>query len=307
MEASIALKNVSKHFNNRYVLSNLNFGIEKGSTFTILGKNGEGKSTFLKILAGIYKPNSGELYINGKEFFKNRDSITSEIGYLGDIPIHDKNLTVLQNLQVRADYIGMAIDIFEKNSKPLIDRFQLKNYLDKKIETCSTGIKKRLEIVLSLLNDPSILLWDEPLAGLDFNLRKILIKYLLEIKGTKTVVIATNEFTELHTVANRWIVLHNRNIRFDGDLEKMTTQADLPFLGLLEIKKEYSDIINILNENPKISNLSNSGNSIHFQCKNLSEFHQIVETIDHEAILRIACNSIDLEELLNQLLSDEGF
>ena len=307
MEASIALKNVSKHFKNRYVLSNLNFGVEKGSIFTVLGRNSEGKSTFLKLLSGIYTPSSGKLYINGEEFLENRGKILKDIGYLGDTPIHSKSLTLLQNLKHRAEILGMTDTLFKKNLEPLIEKFRLKDFLDKKASICSTGILKRLEIVLSLLHNPSILIWDEPLAYLDFNLRQVLLKYLLEVKGEKTVVIATNEFTELHTIADRWIVLHNRNIRFDGDLEKMTTQTDLPFIGQLEVGKEASDIINNLHNNELVLNLQEDGNSIEFQCKSLNEFHSIVKEFNPEDILRISCNSIDLEELLNQLLSDEGF
>lgn len=307
MEASIALKNVSKHFKNRYVLSNLNFGVEKGSIFTVLGRNSEGKSTFLKLLAGIYTPSSGKLYINGEEFLKNRQKILKDIGYLGDVPIHDKNLTLLQNMKQRAEILGMTNTVYNKYSEPLIARFRLKEFLDQKAKICSKGILKRLEIVLSLLHNPSILIWDEPLANLDFNLRQVLLKYLLEKRGETTVVIATNEFTELHTVADRWIVLHNRNIRFDGDLEKMTTQIEIPFIGQLEIRKEATDVIELLSNNPQVNNLSQTGNSINFQCKNLKDFHAIVMQINSEDILRISCNSIDLEELLNQLLSDEGF
>jgi len=307
VEASITLKNVSKHFKNRYVLSNLNFGVETGSIFAVLGKNGEGKSTFLKLLSGIYAPSSGKFYINGKEFAEHRKELIKEIGYLGEKPIHDKNLTILENLQTRAKYLGMPENTYEKNSRELIARFQLKENLDKPAALCSAGIQKRLEIALSLLHDPAILIWDEPLTNLDFNFRKILINYLLEIKGKKTIIIATNEFTELHTVADRWIVLHNRNIRFDGDLEKMTTNIDIPFLGQLEMKKSAENGIEYLEKESSIINIANRGNSICFQCAGLKEFYHAIKKIDSEDILRISCNSIDLEDLLNQLLSDEGF
>jgi ABC-type multidrug transport system ATPase subunit len=305
VEASITLKNVSKHFKNRYILSNLNFGIEKGSTFVVLGRNDEGKSTFLKILSGVNKPDGGKLYINGKDFIENQEMV-KDIGFLGEIPLYQSDLTILENLQKRAECLGMTKILFDKRYKPLVSNFKLSNYLDRKVEICSNGIKKRLAIVLSLLNDPSILLWDEPLAHLDFNLRQIVLKYLLDVKGQKTVVIATNEFTELHTIADRWIVLHQRGVRFDGDLEKMTTQIDMPFLGQLEFNKNFDTEIEKLSGNTKIEKLETIGNSYNIQCKSLLEFHDIINILNKESILRISCNSINLEELLNQLLSDEG-
>ncbi len=305
MEASIALKKVSKQLENRYILSNLSFGIETGSNFVVLGRNGQGKSTFLNLLAGIYTPTSGKIYINGQEFNGDR-ALIKNIGYMGDIPLYDDYLSVLENLKRRSQYLEMPLSEFDKNLKELGDKFYLSTYFDTPVKQCSTGIKKRLSIVLSLLHSPEIIIWDEPLANLDFNLRNTLLEYLRNIKGKKTVVIATNEFTELHTVADRWIVLHNQGIRFDGDLEKMTTQVDLPFIGQVELKKEHPEIISQLEDLQEIDKIYETGNTIEFQCRGLREFYNILQTIDNEIILRISCNSIDLEELLNQLLSDEG-
>lgn len=305
MEASIALKNVSKHLKNRYILSNLNFGIEKGSTFVVLGRNGEGKSTFLKLLAGLYQPSNGKIYIDGKNFSENQELIYN-IGYLGEIPIFDEHKTVLENLKNRAGFLGMTENKFKKNFQSLASRLLMDSHFDEIVANCSTGIKKRLSIMLSLLHNPSILIWDEPLANLDFNLRKIIIDYLLELKGQKTVVIATNEFTELHTLADRWIVLHNKGVRFDGDLEKMMTQNDLPFLGQIELKTDYKTVFNDISGNPLVIKIWKAGNSINFHCKNLTDFYAILENIDQDNLLRITCNSLELEELLNQLLSDEG-
>ncbi len=303
MEASIALKKVSKHFKNRYVLSNLNLGIETGSTFVILGRNGEGKSTFLKLLSGHLTPSQGKIYINGHIFSENRHMIKT-IGFMGDNPGYNDSLTLSENLKQRADLLNMPDKLFIKRKNFLAEKFNIQKFLAEKTCICSSGIKKRLALSLSLLNDPDILIWDEPLAHLDFNLRKILLDYLLEIKGQKTVVIATNEFTELHTVADRWLVLHNKGIRFDGDLEKMTTQIDLPFTGEIETAEEQD--ISHLKIHPDVKAISEQGNSIIFQCNGFTAFTQIINSTDPENLLRISCNSIDLEELLNQLLSDEG-
>ncbi len=305
MEASIALKKVSKQLDNRYILSNLSFGIEKGSNFVVLGRNGEGKSTFLNLLAGIYTPTNGKIYIEGQEFNGGRELI-KRIGFMGDIPLYEDQLTVFENLERRAQFLEMTLTQFKTNSKDLSKQFDLTPFFETKVSQCSMGIRKRLGIVLSLLHSPEIIIWDEPLAYLDFNTRRVLLEYLRMVKGEKTVVIATNEFTELHTVADRWIVLHNQGIRFDGDLEKMTTQVDLPFTGQVELKKEHPQIISQLNELRDIDQVYETGNSIEFQCKGLHEFYNILKTIDNDAILRVSCNSIDLEELLNQLLSDEG-
>ncbi len=305
MEASITLKNVSKHYKNRYALSNLSFGIEKGSTFAIIGQNGSGKSTLLKLLSSTLYTDEGKIYIKGKNINKHKEELKKVLGFLPDSSMHDNNLTGRENLKIRCDYLGYSQNNFDTIVMPLVKRFMFEDYLDYPANTYSPGIRKRLDIIQVLMKDSEILLLDEPLMGLDFNLRNIFLKYLLEMKGQKTIVVASNEFTEIQTIADRWIVLHNQCIRFDGNIEKMISH-NIKFVGQVEIKKGKDHITESINTNPRVNKTINLGNSIQIICDSFFDFYKIIKKINEEDIIRISCNSVNMEELINQLLSDEG-
>ncbi len=307
MEASIALKNVSKHFKKKYVLSNLTFGIEKGSTFAIIGRNGAGKSTFLRILSTLLKADEGILYINGNDMSKSLKDVNKVIGYLPDHDIHDPWLTGLENLKIRANYLGISESEFDSITKPLIEEFEMEDSINNYPVTYSRGIKRRLDIIQTLMGDSEIIILDEPLLGLDYSIRTVLCKYLLRQKGKKTVVIASNEFTEIQTMADRWIVLHDGGIRFDGTLEKMLTHVKMPFIGNLEIKKDGEELDNILANAKNIKEVRDFGNFVQIVTNDFEDFYKITRKIKEENITSISGNSSNIEEFLNLLLSDEGF
>ena len=306
MEASITLKNISKHYNKKYVLSNLTIGIEKGSNFAVIGRNGSGKSTLLRILSTLLKADNGILYIGGKNISEHLAQVKKNVGYLPDYDIHDPWLTGLENLKRRARFMGMNDEKFDKIVIPLIKQFEMDDYVNNYPVTYSHGIKRRLDLIQVLMGDNAILILDEPLLGLDYFMRYKLIKYLLDFKKDKTIILASNEFTEIQTIADRWIVLHNGEIRFDGTLEKMTSQLELPFVANLEIKNTEK-IIETLKENKDVMEIRDFGNTIQVVTKDINIFNKIFKKIKSENIVRVSGNSVNIEEFLNQLLSDEGF
>jgi len=306
VEASITLKNISKHYNKKYVLSNLTIGIEKGSNFAVIGRNGSGKSTLLRILSTLLIADNGILYIGGKNISEHLAQVKKNVGYLPDYDIHDPWLTGLENLKRRARFMGMNDEKFDKIVIPLIKQFEMDDYVNNYPVTYSHGIKRRLDLIQVLMGDNAILILDEPLLGLDYFMRYKLIKYLLDFKKDKTIILASNEFTEIQTIADRWIVLHNGEIRFDGTLEKMTSQLELPFVANLEIKNTEK-IIETLKENKDVMEIRDFGNTIQVVTKDINIFNKIFKKIKSENIVRVSGNSVNIEEFLNQLLSDEGF
>jgi len=305
VEASIALKNVSKHFDQNYVLSNLTLGIEKGSTFAIIGRNGAGKSTLLRILSTLMDADHGTIYIKGKELSKAAREVKPFIGYLPDHDIHDPWLTGWQNLQQRATFLGLSEATFAQRTEQLMDLFELEDCKAKYPVTYSHGEKRRLDIVQILLGDPEILLMDEPLLGLDYKIRHKFIRYLMDQKPRKTIVLASNEFTEIQTIADRWIVLHHGQIRFDGTLETMTSQLQVPFIGNIELKTGTYELIHKLPKKQGIREVRDFGNTIQIVTNHFQDFYQLIKKIGLENVIRISGNSINIVEFLNQLLAEE--
>ena len=307
MEASITLKNVSKHFKKRYVLSNLNIGIEKGSTFAIIGRNGAGKSTLLRIISSIMEPDNGMVYINGQEIIQNAAKVKQVIGYLPDEDMHDPWLTGRENLEKRAKYLGLRHADFSRQVEPLVKLFELEDELDNYPVTYSRGIKRRLDIVQVLMGNPEIVILDEPTMGLDYHIRAVLIRYILEHKGKNTFIFSSNEFTDIQTIADRWIVLDRGRIRFDGTLENMIEQIELPFYGNIEFRHGGYQLIKTLQHVKEIKELRDLGKTIQIVTENMKDFLTILQKVNLDEIISISGSSIHVEEFLKQLNSDEGF
>jgi len=307
VEASITLKNVSKHFKKRYVLSNLNIGIEKGSTFAIIGRNGAGKSTLLRIISSIMEPDNGMVYINGQEIIQNAAKVKQVIGYLPDEDMHDPWLTGRENLEKRAKYLGLRHADFSRQVEPLVKLFELEDELDNYPVTYSRGIKRRLDIVQVLMGNPEIVILDEPTMGLDYHIRAVLIRYILEHKGKNTFIFSSNEFTDIQTIADRWIVLDRGRIRFDGTLENMIEQIELPFYGNIEFRHGGYQLIKTLQHVKEIKELHDLGKTIQIVTENMKDFLTILQKVNLDEIISISGSSIHVEEFLKQLNSDEGF
>lgn len=307
MEASITLKNVSKRFQKKYVLSNLTLGVEKGSTFAIVGRSGAGKTTLLRIVSTLMRPDEGTLYINEKECLNNISDVKENIGYLPDHDINDPWLTGWENLQRMARLHGIPETVFEERAKTFIRDYQLEDVINECPVVYPRGKKRVLDIIQILLNDPPILILDEPTLGLDYFATNVLFKYLMANRGKKTIVIASNQFTVIQAIAERWVVLHDGKIRFDGTLEKMTSQVDIPFTGSILFKQSKKEFVETLKNINGVYDIRDSVNTVQFSIDSFDIFHQILKEVDLDDVISIFCNSVDIDEFINQLISDEGF
>ncbi|MCF7886031.1 MAG: ABC transporter ATP-binding protein [Candidatus Marinimicrobia bacterium] len=308
MEASITLKKVSKRYDKRSVITDLSLGIEKGTSFTVIGRDGAGKSTLLKILAGLNKIDSGQVYIKGQEISQNIDKIRKNIGYLPPYNIHDPWISGQDNLEKYKEYANLSDLTFQKRYQKYTSMLQLQNQMEKLPNYYSKGLKRRLDILLVLIKEPDIFILDEPLKNLDYKMKEILLDYLNKIKESKTIVIATDEFREIETVTDRWIVLHNGTIRYDGNLEKMVEHVDLDFTGHLEIKKVFREkVTDSLKTSKLVKNMKDLGNTIEIKTESAEKFWQLIKDLGEDRFCRIAGNSVNMHYLLDQLTSDEGY
>ena len=306
MEASITLKNVSKKYNNRYVLSNLTLGVEKGSAFAIVGRNGAGKSVLMRILSTLMKPDGGTIFIKGQEVIGSGDEQRQSIGYLPDHDLHDPWITGRENLALRGHHLGLSESATAELVNGLARDFGMETILDECPVEYSRGSKRCLDIMMILLSDPEIILLDEPSLGLDYYLRAVFFKKLALLKGQKTIVMASNHFSEIQTLADRWVVLHEGIIRFDGTLEKIVTQIGMPFIGNIEFKAGGYQLIKSLQHSKGVREIRDLGKTIQIVTDDIEEFTRVLKKIDNEHIVGISGNSINMEEFLNQLISDEG-
>jgi ABC-2 type transport system ATP-binding protein len=191
MPDAIDVSGVYKLFGETAAISNISFKVSKGEFFCVCGPNASGKTTLLNLTAGAIPPDKGTIKTNGK------------IGYCHQTPMLFSDLTVSQNLEI----FSMLSLAEKKEAKKTIELLGLSSESNKKACDLSSGTKKKLELAVSLLSNPDILLFDEPTAGLDKDSLDDFIAFLKKIKGKKTIVVATHQLSDFKKLCDRQLIL----------------------------------------------------------------------------------------------------
>tara|TARA_B100000886_G_scaffold168386_1_gene115208 strand:- start:5695 stop:6471 length:777 start_codon:yes stop_codon:yes gene_type:complete len=220
-DAAVELKNISVFYNKRQILDQLNLKINKQEILGMLGPNGVGKSTIFNLIIGLKNPNDGEIIIDGfdcinlpinERFTKFKLGFVPQYGGL----IHD--LTLKDNLKLVSEIHIKEKELREQKISKLISRFEFETLLNVKAKYLSGGQKKKLVIAMALINDPKILLLDEPFAALDILTIKMLQEIIINLQTTEeiSVVVCDHQARDLLNCVDRAIILSNGKIIASG-------------------------------------------------------------------------------------------
>jgi ABC-type multidrug transport system ATPase subunit len=208
----IEVHNLTKVYKERRGLLPTSFEVEKGELIAVIGHNGAGKSTLLKMLAGWLLPDSGEVLVDGINL-KNRPALVRKVGFVPETPNLFDFFSVEYNLKLFARLFQSPFIRVEETLK----EFNLLPYRHNKVQVLSKGLKQRVSIGRSLLADPPVLLFDEPTAGLDFEMTAEIYRLLQRTHASgKTILFTSHRPEEIKTLATRVIVLHQGSLAFDG-------------------------------------------------------------------------------------------
>ena len=207
----LKVENLSKQYKERFAVEALNFSLYEGEIVGFIGSNGAGKSTTIKLITGLIKPTTGNIEICG-ENISNREKALAHLGAIVETPHFYEYLTAQQNLEYFASYFDNVSKAQIENILKLVKLYDRK---DDKVCKYSLGMKQRLGIAQSLLNNPKILILDEPTNGLDaegiVRMRKFL-KYLVE-KTKVSILISSHILSELQNLCDRFIIIDNGRIK----------------------------------------------------------------------------------------------
>jgi ABC-2 type transport system ATP-binding protein len=210
-EVLLEARNLTKRYKNNVALNNINLKLEKGRVYGFIGKNGAGKTTFIRMITGLSFPTSGELFLFGKSSEEDLQKARKRIGALVEGPTLYPFMSAKENL--KAQQIGLGIEDEEEIEK-LLNLVGLGDAGNKKARNFSLGMKQRLGIAMSLVGDPDFLIWDEPINGLDpegIKEIRILIDDLNKNMG-KTFLISSHILGELENTATDFIIINKGNI-----------------------------------------------------------------------------------------------
>ncbi len=211
---SIEINNLNKDYNNVRAVKNINFKINKGSIVGLLGPNGCGKTTTIGMMLGLIKPTSGTVFINGKniENENNRTSILEKMNFISPYVELPKKLTVDENLKVYGKMYGVK-NLQDKISD-LTKQLNLSEFKKRKTGELSSGQKNRVSLAKALINDPEILLLDEPTASLDPDVGDYIRSYIESFASKKgaTILLASHNMNEVERLCSEVMMMKNGNI-----------------------------------------------------------------------------------------------
>ncbi|CAA0209961.1 ABC transporter, ATP-binding protein [Tenacibaculum maritimum] len=277
METILSLRNLNKKYGNVHAVNNLSFDIQKGNIYGILGPNGSGKSTTLGIILNVINKTSGEFnWFNGR---LSTQEALKKVGAIIERPNFYPYMTASQNLELICNIKNVPYSKIAEKLKA-VNLYERRN---SKFRTYSLGMKQRLAIASALLNDPEILILDEPTNGLDpqgiHEIREIIKN--ISNNGT-TILLASHLLDEVEKICDHVIVMRKGKKLYSGRLNEITASN-----GLFELKveKEEKKLLHILKSHPAIAYTQKEGETIIVNLKKELSARDINAFLFHNGIV----------------------
>ncbi|MBE6861148.1 MAG: ABC transporter ATP-binding protein [Ruminococcus sp.] len=207
----LELKNITKKYSKKTALSDVSLNLKNG-VYALLGPNGAGKTTLINIITGLLMPTSGTVLFNGTAIGKNMQEYISKIGYLPQYPQFYKNFRADEFLRYMAVMKGIEKKRIDSLVNELIEKVNLTNDSHRYIGQYSGGMRQRLGIAQALLNNPEILILDEPTAGLDPKERIRFRNLISQLSENRIVILATHIVSDVESIAKEVILLKNGEV-----------------------------------------------------------------------------------------------
>jgi ABC-2 type transport system ATP-binding protein len=282
MDEAIRVESLTKYYGNFAAINDISFNVDRGEIFGILGPNGAGKTTTLEIVEGIQKPDSGTVDIFNLPVRKNSRRIKSRIGVQLQSSAYYEYLSLLEVLSLLASFYPASV---RSDPKLLLDKVDLTDQSGQRINTLSGGEKQRFTIAASLINNPELVILDEPTTGLDPRARRNIWNLIREIHNTGVTVIMTTHYMEEAEELCQRLAIMDR-----GQLIAVDTPAKLR--GTLE----YKYAVKIILDSPLDQE----------QIISLRDLDALVETkSDYTYIIKLKHDTKSLDKLLNAIVQDE--
>jgi len=213
MEKIIEVQGLTKKFGHFVAVDNINFQIKKGEIFGFLGPNGAGKSTTIRMLTTLLRPTSGKAILAGHDIVKEQDEVRKHIGLVAEKIILYGHLTARENLEFFGRLFHLPKEQIRKGIERWSGQLHMNEWLDSRVETFSTGMKQRINILRALLTQPEVLFLDEPTLGLDPQTTHLIRKFIKELnqKGI-TILLTTHDMLEAEELCNRIAIIDHGKI-----------------------------------------------------------------------------------------------
>lgn len=275
----LEVKDIHKNFGNKEVLKGISFKAEAGKAFGLLGRNGAGKTTTIRTIMDIFHADSGEILLDGEQFNPNK----IQIGYLPEEKGLYAKRTVLEQIVYFGRLRGISKKEAIKNANIWLEKLGVREYANVKVDTLSKGNQQKIQLVAALVNNPDIVILDEPFSGLDPVNSKVLQDVVIElIKMNKIVIFSSHQMSYVEEFCNDIVIIDQGKIVLKGKID--------------DIKKEYGNNQILI----KSSNKSNS--QIEAYINNHMNDLAKVTTSDKNGVMVVPKNGKTQKMILQRLL-----
>jgi ABC-2 type transport system ATP-binding protein len=257
LELPIEVNNLTKKFGAITAVNNLSLRVEEGSIHGFLGPNGAGKSTTIKILLGLIRTDGGIAKIFGKDTSIEDPSIRQDVGYMSELPRFPKHLTGEELLELYGEMYGVKHEQLKKDIPHLIDLVGLTGRGRSRVGEYSKGMQQRLGIAQALLNDPKLLILDEPSIGLD-PVGMVEIRNLLKsiAQEGKTIFLSSHLLNEVQQICTHITIISEGTSRATGNLHDLTNGLNVKPSILMDIINLNEKIVEAVHQMPFVQELS---------------------------------------------------
>lgn len=216
---------LTKRFKDRTAVDGLSLKIEEGEIFALLGLNGAGKSTTVKMLSCLTLPTSGDGFIMGKSVTKDESEVKKIINVAPQETAVAPKLTVRENLELTARIYGCDKRKAREKTDEMLKSFSLSERADDRAKKLSGGTQRKLSLAMALISEPRVLFLDEPTVGLDVRARREMWKSVLSLKGKMTVILTTHYLEEAEALADRAAVIDKGKLKACGTADEIKALA----------------------------------------------------------------------------------
>ncbi|MDD2281929.1 MAG: ATP-binding cassette domain-containing protein [Eubacteriales bacterium] len=219
----IEIKELSKSFKKILAVDGISFSVAKGEIVGLVGENGAGKTTTLRMLATMLKPSSGTAAVNGYDIQRQPSQVRGEIGILfgGEVGLYDR-LTGRENIRYFAELNGMTKSETTASINELVNLLDMQEYIDRRVGKFSRGMKQKVAVARSIVHKPSVMLFDEPTAGLDVSAARIVQDFILHCKQeNKAIIFSSHSMSEVEKLCDRIVMIHKGIIVEQGTVAEL--------------------------------------------------------------------------------------
>ena len=306
----IHVQNVSKQYGELVAVDNISFQLEKGDVLGFLGPNGAGKTTTMRIITGYMPPTNGSVYIADIDVFEDPQAAKSHIGYLPENPPLYEDMVVKDYLDFVADIKQVSTDKKASRINYVMEKCGITDVGGRIIGHLSKGYRQRIGIAQALINDPSVLVLDEPTNGLD-PMQIIEIRDLIHgLSNERTVILSTHILPEVTMICSKVIIINKGKIALEESLDRLSKKADGANSILLKTKHQALGVREKISSLVNVENVSAATyNEFIVKPKNGTDIREELSNLviqNKWGLLEMRPVTNNLEEVFLRVISSEG-